>query len=291
MPFGQGGGGGRGRGINFRWVIAIVIALVAVVGYFAKTQINPVTGEKQRVALSVDQEKALGLEAAPQMAKQMGGVLSRDSDPRAGWVAEVGRQLVNKSDANKSPYTGNFNFYLLNDAETINAFALPGGQIFITLGLYNRLDTTGQLAGVLGHEIGHVIHRHAAEHMAKGDLGNQLALAVGVGASDEQGRGAMAHAAAQMANQMFQLKFSRDDENESDAYGLRYMAQAGYDPRGMLKVMEVLRDASKGGGRQPEFMATHPMPENRLKEIEQQIAQLFPNGVPKDLSEGEKLPK
>ena len=267
-----------------------MIAVGAVIAYFGKTQVNPVTGEKQRVNLTEDQEIALGLEAAPQMAKQMGGAIDPNRDPRAGWVAEVGRRLVDRSDAAKSRYTRNFNFYLLTDADTINAFALPGGQIFITLGLYNKLETTAQLAGVLGHEIGHVIHRHAAEHMAKGDLGNQLALAVGVGASDDRGRGAMAAMAAQMANQMFQLKFSRDDENESDTYGLKYMAQAGYDPRGMLAVMEVLRGASKGG-RQPEFMATHPMPENRLKEIEQHIAQMFPNGVPKELGEGEKLPR
>ena len=162
------GYGNRGRGINVRWIIAIVIAVGAVVAYFGKTQINPVTGEKQHVALTLDQEKALGLEAAPQMARQMGGVVNPQKDPRAVIVQELGRRLVERSDAGKSPYFGNFNFYLLDDPNTINAFALPGGQIFITLGLYNRLQNTAELAAVLGHEIGHVINRHAAEHMAKG---------------------------------------------------------------------------------------------------------------------------
>jgi predicted Zn-dependent protease len=276
--------------MNYRWIIAAVIAIGAVVAYFGKTQINPVTGEKQRVDLSFDQEMALGLEAAPQMASKMGGVLDPRADPRAGWVEEIGRRLVERTDASKSPYKGNFHFYLLKDPETINAFALPGGQIFITLGLYNKLESSAELAGVLGHEVGHVINRHAAEHMAKGDLGNKLALAVGVGASDDRGHGAMAAAAAQMANQMFQLKFSRDDESESDKFGLQYMSQAGFDPRGMLRVMEILRDSSKGG-RQPEMLATHPLPENRLTETGKRIEQMFPNGVPKDLTEGEPLPK
>jgi len=284
-----GDGGGRRR-IGGRWIIAVVIAIGAIVAYYGKTQINPVTGEKQRVNLNADQEMALGLQAAPQMAQQMGGALDPRSDPRAGWVEEIGRRLVERTDASKSPYVGNFHFYLLKDPDTINAFALPGGQVFITLGLYNKLSSSAELAAVLGHEIGHVINRHAAEHMAKGDLGNQLALAVGVGASDERGHGAMAAAAAQMANQMVQLKFSRNDESESDAFGLKYMSQAGFDPRAMLKVMEVLRDSSKGG-RQPQMLATHPLPENRLVEIRKRIEEMYPNSIPKELSEGEALPK
>ena len=85
---------------------------------------------------------------------------------------EVGqRASSNASNAARSPYAGNFHFYLLDDPETINAFALPGGQIFITAGLYRRMQTEAELAGVLGHEIGHVIHRHSAEQMAKGQLG------------------------------------------------------------------------------------------------------------------------
>src|SRR5699024_2750743 len=144
-------------------------------------------------------------------------------------VAEVGKRIVSRSDAGKSPYVGNFHFILLRDPDTINAFALPGGQVFITRGLYERLQNEAQLAGVLGHEIGHVINRHAAEHMAKGQLGGMLATAVGVGASDNQGHGQMAAMAAAMVNQMAQLKFSRSDESEADRYGLMYMAQAGYD--------------------------------------------------------------
>ena len=291
MPFGfsRGSGARRGpMGCNTRLIIALVIAVIGIVGYLSKRSINPVTGEKQYVSLSRDQEIALGLQAAPQMAQQMGGVVPK-SDPAASMVQEVGRHIVDSSDASKSPYVKSFDFHLLNDDQTINAFALPGGQIFITRALYGKLENEAQLAGVLGHEIGHVLHRHAAEHMAKGELGGMLATAVGVGASDERGGGYGAAVAAQMANQVVQLKFSRNDEKESDTFGLRYMAQAGYDPSAMLKVMQVLQAASKGG-RTPEILATHPAPQDRLDDIDRRIKELFPNGVPPALTGGRALP-
>ena len=158
----------------------------------------------------------------------------------------------------------NFHFHLLRDPKTINAFALPGGQIFITAGLLNRMDNEAQLAGVLGHEIGHVINRHAAQQMAKGQLGQILTVAVGVGASDDRGGGRNAQMVAAMVNQMGQLHFSREDESEADHVGLHYMAEAGYDPSAMLDVMNILKEASKGASP-PEFLATHPLPETRWR--------------------------
>jgi len=289
MTYGSGwGGGGRGRGINFRIIIAIVIALIGIIGYLGKRSVNPVTGEVQHVNLSADQEIALGLQSAPEMAQQMGGVVP-PSDPRARMVEEVGNHVAESSDASSpnSPYRGHFQYHLLNDPQTINAFALPGGQVFITLGLYDKLQTEAQLAGVLGHETGHVIGRHASEHMAQGQLGQMLATAVGVGASDRR-NGYGAAIAAQAANQLIQLRFSRNDESEADNFGLRYMAQAGYDPRAMLQVMEILQQAS-AGGRTPEMLATHPLPATRLEEIKQKIQQMFPNGIPSQLTEGRAL--
>jgi predicted Zn-dependent protease len=276
-----------GRTINLRWVAALIIAVFGIATYLFETQTNPVTGKKQHVAMDVDQEMRLGLEAAPQMASEMGGAADPRDDPRARLVAEVGRRIVQRSDARRSPYVGNFHFFLLNDPDTINAFALPGGQIFITRGLFDKLDDEAELAGVLGHEIGHVINRHAAEHMATGRLGQLLTTAVGVGASgDRHGREAAMVAA--MVNQMTQLKFSRGDESEADQYGLKYMAQAGYDPTAMLDVMKILKEASQGN-RQPEFLATHPLPATRLQEIQDTLQQDYPNGVPSDLTRGRSL--
>jgi predicted Zn-dependent protease len=271
--FGRSSYGGGGGGM--RIVIALVIAGIALVGYFAKTQVNPVTGEKQRVAMNVDQEMALGLEAAPKMASEMGGALDPKSDRDAARVADVGRRLAyDTPQASKDPYaqSKNYHFYLLNDPQTVNAFALPGGQIFITRALFDKLENEAQLAGVLGHEIGHVINRHSAEHMARGQLGGALATAVGVGASDGSGKGQMAAMAAQMANQMLQHKYSRGDELESDAYGIDLMTQLGYDPQEMLGVMAILMAASGGGGRGPSVLATHPDPDARIARINEILA-------------------
>jgi predicted Zn-dependent protease len=287
MSYGYDSNSGPGRQISLRLLAALVIGVIAIATYFFETQINPVTGEKQHVAMNVDQEMRLGLEAAPQMAAEMGGAADPRTDARARFVATVGRRLVEQSDARRSPYVGNFHFVLLNDPNTINAFALPGGQIFITRALFDRLDDEAELAGVLGHEIGHVINRHAAEHMATGRLGQMLTTAVGVGASGDD-RGREAAMVAAMVNQMTQLRFSRGDESEADHYGLKYMAQAGYDPSAMLDVMKILKEASQGS-RQPEFLATHPMPETRLKEIADILSHDYPDGIPTNLTRGRPL--
>ena len=265
-----------------------MVALIGFVIYMSQTQVNPVTGEKQHVAMSVDQEMALGLQAAPQMAQQDGGRCRCPPGPACGVVEEVGRRLVHNSDAKKSPYVDNFHFHLLADPKTVNAFALPGGQIFITEGLLNRLDNEAQLAGVLGHEIGHVINRHSAQQMAKGQLGQLLTVAVGVGAGGNDDRGQKAQLVAAMVNQMTQLKFSRSDESEADHYGLKYMAEAGYDPSAMLDVMKILKKAS-GGRHPPEFLATHPLPETRLEEIRAELKEAYPNGIPSNLTKGRPL--
>jgi beta-barrel assembly-enhancing protease len=261
----------RNRGCSGRLLIALVIAAAGVIAYMSRTEVNPVTGEKQHVALSVDQEKVLGLEAAPEMAAQMGGVVP-ESDPQAALVRQVGRKLVERGDAARSPYAGNFEFHLLADPQTINAFALPGGQIFITKGLLDRMQTEAELAGVLGHEVGHVIHRHAAEQIAKSQLGASLSQAVGVAASDGSDGGQRAAMIAAMVNQVVQLRYGRADESESDRYGIDEMADAGYDPKAMLDVMKILAQAG-GGQRQPEWLSSHPLPETRLVEIEEYLRQ------------------
>lgn len=279
---------GGGRRFNLRWIIALVIAGIGLISYFSSTQINPVTGEKQRVALSVDQEKALGLQSAPELIRQMGArVVDPASDPRAAMVRDVGQKIVGASPASRSPYVDTFNFHLLDD-EMVNAFALPGGQVFITTTLFDQLQNEAQLAGVLGHEIGHVIHRHSAEHMAKGQLGQSMVGAVAVGASSDDGRGNLAAVAAAMANQMLQLKYGRQDETESDATGIDYMADAGYDPREMLGVMEILKRASGGRGG-AEFTQSHPLPETRLKDIAQILKAKFTPDQLAKLSKGRML--
>lgn len=254
-------------------MVGLMMAVMAFLGYCGSSQTNPVTGEEQRVSLSPDQEIALGLQAAPEMAAQHGGVV--ESGPEAEAVRTVGHHLVHNSVAKKAPYQ--FEFHLLADTKTVNAFALPGGQVFITRALLGRLQTEGQLAGVLGHEIGHVIERHGAEHMAKQQLTQGLVGAVAT-ASENPNSAAIAQAVGSMLN----MKYGRDDELESDEWGIQIMAESGYDPRSLIGVMEILAQAS-GGKAPPEFMSTHPSPDNRIGKIKENIQTVFPNGVPPGL--------
>jgi predicted Zn-dependent protease len=174
-PRSSGGGSGWGR-----LIIAGVIVVVSLISYFGAQVYNPVTDETQHIDLTVEQEIALGLQAAPEMAQQYGG-LSNDRQATA-LVENVGEGIAAESDASGAPY--DYEFYLLDDAETINAFALPGGPIFITEGLLARLETEGQLAGVLAHEISHVVARHSAEHIAKARLTEGLTGAAVIAAYD-----------------------------------------------------------------------------------------------------------
>jgi predicted Zn-dependent protease len=286
--FGYGNGGYGSRGINLRWIIALVIAGIGLISYLTHTQVNPVTGEKQHIDMSVDQEKQLGLQAAPRMAQQMGGDVN-PSDPAAREVAKIGRELVSRSDAGKSPYNDNFHYHLLNDLQTVNAFALPGGQIFITRALYDRLENEAQLAGVLGHETGHVINRHSAQQMAKGKLGQMLVVATGVGASGDR-NGQAEQIGAVMAEQMLMLHYSRGDESQADEFGLKYMAQAGYDPHEMLGVMKILKSL-ESSGRTPEMLATHPLPQTRINQINELLSKSdYSNGGRVTFTRGQPLP-
>jgi predicted Zn-dependent protease len=265
-----------------RLVIAGIILLVGIMGYFANQSINPVTGEKQYVAMSPQQEIALGLNSAPQMAAEFGGLDPQERIQQA--VQAIGARLVRESVAGKTDYR--FSFHVLADRNTVNAFALPGGPVFITRALLDRLPSEAAVAGVLGHEVGHVVARHSSEHIAKSQLGQSIIGAVGVAASDDYRRGQSAAMVAAMVTQMVQMRYGRNDELESDRLGVQIMSEARYDPRALLNVMKILEEASSGRSRQPEFMSTHPDPGNRLQHIEQEIARRFPNGVPDDFKAG-----
>lgn len=261
-----------------RLMAALMVALIGFFVYMSQVEENPVTGERQHVALSPDQEVRLGLESAPAMAREMGGEIP-SSDPRSQEVQKIGNYIVNHTEAAKSPWK--FQFHLLADSKTVNAFALPGGQVFITLGLFNQLKTQAQLAGVLGHEIGHVIERHSAEQMAKNQLGQALIMAVATG-SNQQNQSVLI---ASVVNQMIQLRYGRQDESEADEWGLKLMEKAGFNPRAMIQVMEVLK-AAAGSGHGIELFQSHPNPDLRIEQIK---AYLEKHPPPEGLTEGEPL--
>lgn len=270
----MGRGGGSGR-----ILIAIVIAVASLITYFSARQYNPVTDEVQHIDLSIEDEIALGLQAAPHMADQYGG-LHADQQAQA-LVDEVGQRIVGQSAAGSTDYQ--FEFHLLAEPEVVNAFALPGGQIFITAGLLNLLDSEAQLAGILAHEVGHVVGRHSAEQMAKARLTEGLTGAAVLAAYDPENPGSVGTAQmAQLIGGLINMRFGREDEIESDRLGVRFMVEAGYDPRAMIRVMEILAEAG-GPNRQPEFFSTHPNPDRRIENIEEAIAEQFPDGIPPGL--------
>ncbi|NNF19685.1 MAG: M48 family metalloprotease [Flavobacteriaceae bacterium] len=244
-----------------KWQIRIFIGLAIVAFAFIQRcnnkEENPYTGRVQNINMTAEQEIAIGLQSAPEVAQMHGG-LYPDEQLQAQ-VDRVGQSLVRKSIARETPYQ--YEFHLLADERTINAFALPGGQIFITYALFSKLNEA-QLAGVLGHEIGHVIGRHSAERIAESNFWKTVSMGASVGAD-----------AGSIVNEIGQntlLKNGRGDELESDELGVLFMLQTGYEPEEMIHVMQILKDAA-GPNRAPEFQSTHPDPENRIERIRDAI--------------------
>ena len=247
----------RRGNFKVRILIFIAIAAFAYLRKCSQEEINPYTGKKQAISLSPQEEIAIGLQSARDMAQQHGG-LHPDNRYQAT-VDNVGNKLVNSSIAKDTPYK--YEFHLLADERTINAFALPGGQIFITYALFSKLQNEDQLAGVLGHEIGHVLGKHSNERIT--DANFWKVLAMGSSAIDMGG-------VAQQIGQGQLLKNGRGDELESDELGVYFMLEAGYNPEEMIGVMKILKDAA-GPNRVPEFQSTHPDPENRIEKIREAI--------------------
>ncbi len=251
----------RNRGnLKLKLIIGVAIILFSFFKYWAKGETNKYTGKKQHISLSTDQEIRLGLQSAPEMAKEYGG-LYPDQEAQ-DFVKRVGQKIVISSVAKETPYQ--YNYYLLRDPQTVNAFALPGGQIFITYGLLKLLKTEDQLAGVLGHETGHVVGRHSAEQMAKHELTNGILS--GIMAGTDPSMAQMASVVANFKN----LKYGREDELEADRLGVRFMIDAGYNPYNYIEVMNIL-DKASGGQAPPEFQSTHPSGPHRVEEIKAAI--------------------
>jgi predicted Zn-dependent protease len=248
--------------------MAAVLVVISLVTYFSSQSTNPVTKDVQHISMSPDQEIARGLQAAPEMAGQFGGLDPNPSDQQR--VQQIGQRIVHDSPASTTPYE--YAYHLLADPQTVNAFALPGGQIFITRALYDQLQTDGELAGVLGHETGHVVARHSAEQIAKAQLTQGLTGAAIIAACDPNSPNGCIAASqiAAVVGQLIDMKYSRADETEADWLGVCFMNDSGYDPQEMVKVMQIL-DSLSQGQRPPEFLSTHPNPGNRILQIQDDI--------------------
>lgn len=250
-----------------RWnlLAAAVLAVASLTGCTT----NPATGRSQLLALSWEEEVELGAEAAPEFLNQSGGQVG--DALVLEYISDLGHRLAAQSE---NPDLA-WEFFVL-DSAVINAFALPGGKVFVSRGLLEKMTNEAQLAGVLGHEIGHVTARHGNERMTKA-LGVQAliaAAAVGGSATGSEW-GAVLGLGTAAGGQLYLLKYSRSNESEADALGVRYMSNLGYNPVGQIQVMAILREAGGGGGG-PEWLATHPAPDTRIADLEELIQDEYP---------------
>jgi predicted Zn-dependent protease len=245
-------------------VRATALALAACFLFVAGCATNPATGQKQFSLISESQEIQMGLEADPSIVASMG--LDPDSG-RQRYVRELGLRLARGSERPNLPWT----FRVIDDP-VVNAFAVPGGHIYVTRGILAHLNSEAELAAVLGHEIGHVTARHSVTQMSRQQIA-QLGLVVGTVLKPELQR--YAGVASQGLGLLF-LKYSRDDESQADELGLRYMRRGGYDARRMPEVFTLLDRVSgaAGGDRIPDWLATHPNPVNRRAAVERRLAAL-----------------
>jgi predicted Zn-dependent protease len=260
------------RGFGSSWGVRLllggVLVIISLITYYSSQSTNPVTNDVQHISMSTDQEIAMGLQAAPELSAEFGGLDSSQSDQQR--VQEIGQRIVMDSPASTTDYQ--YAYHLLADPQTVNAFALPGGQIFITRGLYDLLQADGELAGVLSHETGHVVARHSAEQIAKSQLTQGITGAAVIAACDPNNPNGCIAASelAVVVGNLIDMKYSRADETEADWLGVCFMNDSGYDTQDMVKVMQIL-DSLSQGQQPPEFLSSHPDPGNRILAIQDDI--------------------
>ncbi len=263
-----------------KWALSVLVA-AALIGCGTQT-VNPVTGQQERSVMSEADEVREGAKAHQEVLKEY-GVLKNDRVQN--YVNDIGQRLAKLSHRNQLKWT-----FTVLDSPEINAFALPGGYVYITRGIMAYLDSEADLAGVVGHEIGHVTARHGAQRATRqqdaalvgllgGVLGAVLDAKGGGGIGQQIGEVSQAAAAGYVA------KYGREQELQADGLGAEYLSRINYDPRNMIDVIRVLKDqerfaqdvaraegrpASPGGN---SWLASHPSNDQRLESINKIAAQ------------------
>jgi len=216
---------------------------------------NPVTGKRQIVLVSESQEIAIGQQSDPQVREEYGVI---ENVALQAYVQSLGRKLVAVSHRPNLEW-----HFTVVDSPVVNAFAIPGGYVYLTRGILAYLGNEAELAGVMGHEIGHVTARHSVRQMTREQLAQ---IGLGVGSVLSPTFGQFGNLAQSSAGLLF-LRFSRDDEREADRLGVEYAARAAYDPREVSNFFDVLGRLSAAGDRQtiPGWLSTHPDPPERVQ--------------------------
>lgn len=253
--------------MNTRFIITLIL-----ISWLVGCAVNPVTGDRDLILVSGEQELSMGAQNYAPMQQSQGGPY--DIDPALTvYVKSVGNRLAAVSDA-RLPYE----FTVLNNSVP-NAWALPGGKIAINRGLLIELKSEAELAAVLGHEIVHAAARHTAQQMSKGMLLESLVIGTSIATSDSD-YGSMAVGGASLAAQLLSTKYGRGAELESDKYGMRYMAKAGYDPQGAVALQETFLRLSEGRNEDwlSGLFASHPPSRERLTANKTTAAKLAAGG-------------
>lgn len=238
------------------------LLMTAVVFAAAGCAVNPATGEREISLISESQEIQMGQEADAAIVAQLG--LYPDSAIQR-YVSDLGLELAKNSERPDLPWS-----FRVVDDPVVNAFALPGGFIYITRGIMSHLTSEAELVGILGHEIGHVTARHSVSQMSRQQLA-QIGLVVGMVFSERVR--ALGDVFGQSLQLLF-LKYGRDDESEADRLGVRYMTRVGYSPGELSEVFRMLEQVSaQSGQRIPEWLSTHPDPGNRAEAIQAGVAE------------------
>ena len=220
--------------------------------------------------VSVQQEIEIGRETNAQVRKEVPE--TRDAQTLA-YLRGIGERLARQAAGPKYPYS-----FAMANYRQINAFALPGGPVWIHRGVLHAATNESQVAGVLAHEVAHIAQRHAASQLTKGMMANLGLGLLGAVLGGGAGGGAAQSAAAFLTNGIF-MKFSRDDEREADQVGLQLMRRAGWDGRGMVELFEMLqREARRNPGSVEVFFSSHPSPQDRIERLRSEIAR-HPGGT------------
>ena len=236
------------RDIRALMPVALVIAL-------ATCATNPVTGRRELSLISESQEISMGQEAAKEVVASISPV---PDNALQQYVSGLGMTMARASERPNIPWS----FTVINDAQ-VNAFALPGGPIFITRGILTHMNSEAQLVSVLGHEIGHITAKHSVQQMSQAQLAQIGLIAAVIVKPELAGFGDLA---SQGLGLLF-MKFGRDDETQADDLGFKYMTAAGYSPTEMAEMFRTLQrlGGGTGEGRTPEWLSTHPDPGNRVQ--------------------------
>ena len=240
---------------NFQKVLRLI--LYFAICLFTGCAFNPITGQQELMLFPEKQDLEIGKQYAPEIEKELGGRI--EDEDLQNYIDSVGQKIARISHRPNWEY----HYVALNDKQ-INAFALPGGYIFITKGMLEKLQTEAQLAAILAHETAHVVAR---------DTSNAISNQIGIGlllaaATSGQSSGAVM-TAAELSRRIIGLRYSRQDEREADIAGLDYMVVAGYNPYGIIETMQMLEEQQKE--RVVEFLSSHPPPANRIAYSTQRI--------------------